>query len=113
LDLLLTEWPYFSPMEHKQAGDNALTKKWHTEDCSKVTKASNFTKGVFRISKNIRNLNGFALQQDTPNYTTTSRSKYLGLQVFFVLRGVSIVRGRAVAPILPGRPEDLTLIGLA
>jgi hypothetical protein len=86
-------------MEHKQATCNPLTKKRHPKNCAKVTKFSDFTKGVFRISKNIRNVNGFALQQDAPNYTTTSRGKRLGLQVFFVLRRVPIVCGAVVARI--------------
>ena len=75
-----------APVEHKQADGNPLTQKRHAEDCSKVAKFCDFTNGVFRISKNIRNLNGFARQQDAPDYTLHVLEQTSGLQVFFVLR---------------------------
>ena len=69
LDLLVSEWPYRGPVQDKQANSNCLTKKRHPEDCAKVAESCDFTEGVFRISENIRNLNGFALQQNAPDYT--------------------------------------------
>ena len=75
LDLLVSEWPYGSPVQDKQANWNPLAKKRHPEDCAIVAESCDLTEGVFRISENIWNLNGFALQQNSADYAAASRCK--------------------------------------
>ena len=113
LDLLLGERPYGSALQDKHANWNPLTKKWHAEDCAKVAESCEFTEGVFRISKNIRNLNGFALQQNSADYTAASRCKYRIFCMFIELGRVTVACCYVVACILPDRSEDCALIGLA
>jgi hypothetical protein len=43
LDLLVSEWPYGSPVQDKQANWKPLTKKRHAEDCAKVAESCVFT----------------------------------------------------------------------
>src|SRR5262249_6089783 len=48
--------------------------------------------GVFRIGENIRDLNGFPLQQNSRDHTAASRCKRLGLYKLIVLSRVTVAR---------------------
>jgi hypothetical protein len=43
LDLLLSEWPYGSARQDKQANWSPLSQKRRPEDCAKVAKPCDFT----------------------------------------------------------------------
>ena len=75
LDLLLGERPYGSALQDEHTNRNPLSKKRYAKDCAKIAELAMFTEGVFRISKNIWNLNGLALQQNSTDYTAASRRK--------------------------------------
>ena len=113
LDLLVSERPYGSALQKEHAYWNPFAKKWHAEDGTKVAKPCDFTKLVFWIGKNIRNLNGFALQQNSANCTAASRRKCQMRLVFLELRRVPVACCYVVARVLAGRTEDYTLVGFA
>ena len=66
--------------------------------------------GIFRISKNIGNLNGFALKHGSPDRSAAPRRPGLSPHVFNPLRRVTVVGGGIVARVLSGRTQDLRLI---
>ena len=68
---------------------------------------------VFRVSKNIVNVNGFAFQHDASDGRAASRPKSLGAHVFKILSRVTVMRGRIIAASHSGGAEDLCLIRLA
>src|SRR5262249_51356216 len=73
LYLLLRERPNLGSVQEKNANRDPLSQKRHAEDRAKIADTCNFTLLVFRIGKNIRNLNGFALEQDSAGYTAAPR----------------------------------------
>jgi hypothetical protein len=79
LNLRFGERPYGCAVQDEQTYWNPLSQKRHAEDCPIVAESCGFKESVFRISKNIWNLNGFAMQQDAPDYTTAPRCKRLSL----------------------------------
>src|SRR6516164_5525230 len=93
LDLLLCERPYSNAMKDQQTYWNPLAQKWHAEDCAIIAESRGFKEGVFRVSKNIRDLNGFSLLQDAADHTAATGCKRLWLQVFFVFKRVPIACG--------------------
>ena len=67
-------------MQDEQANRDPLSQKRHAKDRAKVAEPCGFTEGVFGISQNIRDLNGFAFKQDAPDYTAASRCKRLSFK---------------------------------
>jgi len=113
LDLLLGERPYSGAVHDEQTNGDLLSQERHPEDCPIAAYSREVTEGVFGISKNIGNLNGFALQQDPPDDTAASWRIRLSPYVFFELRRVTVARSGIVARVLPGRTEDVRLVRLA
>ena len=68
---------------------------------------------VIRVGKNIGDMNGLALQQDSAGYTSLSWVKRKGLDVFIEIGRVTVGRRRVVAGFLAGRTQDLSCIRLA
>ena len=68
---------------------------------------------VFRVSNNIGNVNGFAIQHDTPDGGAAVRCKRLRPHVFYEIRRVTVARSGIIASGLSGRTEDQCLIRLA
>src|SRR5262245_39035955 len=97
----------------EEPNGNPLSQQRHHEDCAKATQFRDFVARVFRVSKNIGNLNGFTLQHDSADRGPASRRKGLSPHVFKVLERVTVVRGGIIAPMLSGRTQDLRLIRLA
>src|SRR5262249_33463063 len=97
----------------KNANRLPLSQKRDAEDSAKVANCCQFTCGIFRVSKHIRDLNGFALQQNSGHHTTASRRILLIPLVFVVFWCVTVTCCYVVACILPTRSEDCTLISLA
>src|SRR5262249_523789 len=49
LDLLVSEWPYGSPVQDEHPNWNPLMKKRHPEDCAIAAESRELTEGVFWI----------------------------------------------------------------
>jgi len=77
LDLLAGERTYGCALQEKYANRNPLSQERYAEHGTKITHSRQFTVLVFRNSKNIRNVNGFALEQNPASYATAIRSKCL------------------------------------
>ena len=60
LDLLVGERTYGCALQDEHANRHPLSQKRYAEDGTKITEFCEFTVPVFRIRKNIRNVNGFA-----------------------------------------------------
>src|SRR5262249_25915422 len=112
LDLFLGEWTYGSPVQNEHANWRPITQKRHAQNRAKVAECCQFT-GIFRVSKHIRDLNGFALQQNSGHHATASRRKYQILYVFSIPWALMVARCRIVARVIPASSEDYTLISLA
>jgi hypothetical protein len=67
LYLRFSERPYGSLMQDEEANWNPLSQKWHAEDSAIAAESCCFKESVFGISENIRYLNRFALQQNSPD----------------------------------------------
>src|SRR5262249_38683521 len=113
LDLLWSERPYCSAVHGKHADGQTLSQQRHHQDCAKAAQSRDFMDGVFRVSKNIVNVNGFALQDCSPDSRPSFRPKGLSAHVFKILNSMTVVRSRIIAPGLSGRAKDLRLIRLA
>src|SRR5262249_54030908 len=61
LDLLVRERTYSAALQDEHTNRDPLSQKRHAQECAKVADSCEFTELEFRISKNVRNLNGYAL----------------------------------------------------
>ncbi len=100
-------------MQHNQANWKPLSQKRYPEDRAPAAQSRHFAGRVFRISKNIRDLNGLPLQQDSPGYSAASRCKPSSLRALLEIRRQTVARSGVVASIRFGWPEDLSRISLA
>ena len=69
LDLLLSKRSYVSAVQNQNADWSSLSKKGHAEDCAEAAALCQLTIGEFWVIKNIWNLDGFAIQQNSANNT--------------------------------------------
>src|SRR5262249_44775545 len=102
LDLLVSEGLHGGAVHGEHADGNPIAQERHSKDCAIAAYSCEITEGVFGISKNIGNLNGFTLQQDAPDDAAASWRIRLSPCEFIELRRVTVARRGIVARVLPG-----------
>ena len=111
LDLLVVKRAHSGPAHQDHTDQIALAQKGHAKMRAKPAQSLCFAQGVFRVGKNIGDLNGLAFQLDSPNDALSPRRKRDGLYVFNVFGRKAVARGAIVARVF--RTEDLSFVRLA